>query len=49
MRDVHNQKFVFISESAVPLYPPTTMYQELIMERTSRIDACRAATVLIPL
>eukprot|EP00884_Botryococcus_braunii_P016679 jgi/Botrbrau1/3695/Bobra.0008s0022.1 len=36
-----NQKFVLLSESGIPLYPPTTIYQQLLTEPKSRINACR--------
>lgn len=36
-----NQKFVLLSESGIPLYPPTTTYQQLLTEPKSRINACR--------
>ncbi|KAK9835257.1 hypothetical protein WJX84_005095, partial [Apatococcus fuscideae] len=35
-----NQKFVLLSESGIPLYPPTVIYQQLISEGRSRINAC---------
>lgn len=46
LSDVLNQKFVFISESTVPLYPPSTVYQQLMLEKASRIDACSSAKVI---
>lgn len=35
-----NQKFALLSDSCAPLYPPTTVYQQLLMEPKSRISAC---------
>ena len=40
-----NKKFVLISESDVPLYPPQVFYMQLMMERTSRINACNTGGV----
>ena len=36
-----NQRFVLVSESCIPLYPPTTIWQQLLSEDKSRIDACK--------
>ncbi|KAK9863331.1 hypothetical protein WJX84_003503 [Apatococcus fuscideae] len=36
-----NQRFVLVSESCIPLYPPTTTWQQLLSEEKSRIDACK--------
>ena len=35
-----NAKMVLLSESCVPLYPPTVVYQQLISEPRSRVNAC---------
>eukprot|EP00884_Botryococcus_braunii_P009898 jgi/Botrbrau1/1890/Bobra.0005s0006.1 len=35
-----NGKFVMLSESCIPLYPPTTIYLMLSTEPKSRINAC---------
>ncbi|BDA47491.1 probable glycosyltransferase BC10 at C-terminar half [Coccomyxa sp. Obi] len=40
IRDPLNQKFVLLSESGVPLYPPATVYSQLMVEDKSRIDSC---------
>ena len=31
---------VMLSEACIPLYPPTLVYQQLISEPLSRINAC---------
>lgn len=36
-----NQRFILVSESCIPLYPPTTVWQQLLSEDKSRIDACK--------
>ena len=40
VRDPLNQKFVLLSESGIPLYPPTAVYAQLMAEDKSRIDSC---------
>ncbi|KAK9842061.1 hypothetical protein WJX81_006609 [Elliptochloris bilobata] len=35
-----NQKLALLSESDVPLYPPALVYQQLISEPRSRVNAC---------
>ena len=40
MRDPLNHKFALLSESGVPLYPPATVYSQLMAEDKSRIDSC---------
>lgn len=35
-----NQKFILLSEAGIPLYPPTTLYHQLMTEEKSRINAC---------
>jgi hypothetical protein len=35
-----NQKFLMLSESGIPLYPPTTTYLQLLSEEKSRLDSC---------
>lgn len=37
-----NMCFVLQSESSIPLYPPTVVYQQLMSEDKSRINACSA-------
>lgn len=36
-----NQRFVMLSESGIPLYPPTLIWQQLMSESKSRINACQ--------
>ena len=36
-----NQRFLLVSESCVPLYPPTTFYASLMADDKSRINACK--------
>ncbi|CAL8472071.1 g11613 [Coccomyxa elongata] len=40
LRDPLNHKFALLSESGVPLYPPATVYSQLMAEDKSRIDSC---------
>ncbi len=40
LADPLNQRFVMLSESCVPLYPPATVYWQLLSERRSRINTC---------
>lgn len=35
-----NAFFVMVSESDVPLYPPSVVYRQITAEGRSRIDAC---------
>ena len=41
LKDPHNQKFILLSETAVPVYPPSVIYHHLANERKSRVNACR--------
>ena len=36
-----NQRFVILSESGIPLYPPTLIWQQFMSETKSRINACQ--------
>ena len=38
--DVLNQRFLYACEHTVPLYPPTLVYQQLMGEARSRVNAC---------
>ena len=40
LKDKLNQRFIMLSESCAPLYPPAVVYQQLMYERKSRINAC---------
>lgn len=40
MSDPLNQKFALLSESGISLYPPSTIYMQLLAEDKSRIDSC---------
>ena len=40
LADPLNQKFMLLSETDIPLYPPTVVYIQLISEPLSRVDAC---------
>lgn len=40
LADPLNIKFILLSETDVPLYPPTLIYQQLVSEPLSRMDAC---------
>ena len=35
-----NQRFVLLSESCVPLFPPATVWLQLMHEARSRLNAC---------
>ena len=35
-----NERFVYLCETAIPIYPPTVVYHQLMKETKSRIDAC---------
>ena len=41
LQDRDNQRFVLLSESCIPLYSPQLIYQQLMGELRSRINACR--------
>ncbi|KAK9823942.1 hypothetical protein WJX72_006544 [[Myrmecia] bisecta] len=41
LQDPLNQRFVLLSESGIPLYPPTTTWLQLTGEDKSRINACK--------
>ncbi len=45
LKEPRNQRFVLLSDSGVPLYPPTAMYQHLMGISKSRIDACTPVTL----
>ena len=40
LQDPANKKMVLLSESCLPLYPPTLTYAQLVSEPESRINAC---------
>ena len=40
LKDPLNRKFILLSESGLPLYPPTTTYLQLMREDKSRLDSC---------
>lgn len=40
LADLPNQRFMYACEHTVPLYPPTLVYQQLMGEAKSRINAC---------
>ena len=43
LKEPRNQRFLMLSDSGVPLYPPTVVWQQLVGESKSRIDACNKA------
>ena len=45
LADPLNQKFVLMSESGIPLYPPTAMWAALMSESLSRINVCNGFRV----
>lgn len=40
LKDPLNQKFVLLSETCIPLYPPETIYHVLMKEEKSRARVC---------
>ncbi len=40
LSDPLNQRFVLLSDSCLPLYPPATIYLQLVAEQRSRVNAC---------
>ena len=40
LQDPRNQRFVLLSESCAPLYPPHVIYLQLLGEARSRLNAC---------
>ncbi|KAK9813067.1 hypothetical protein WJX72_008331 [[Myrmecia] bisecta] len=40
LRDPNNHKLVLLSEAVLPLFPPTLIYQQLMTEDKSRVNAC---------
>ena len=40
LKEPRNQRFLLLSDTGVPLYPPTVVWQQLMSETKSRIDAC---------
>ena len=40
LADVRTQRFMYACEHTLPLYPPTLVYQQLMGESKSRINAC---------
>lgn len=43
-----NQRFVLLSESDIPLYPPAVVWLQLMSEQRSRIHACSDRFVSAP-
>ena len=41
LRSARNTRFVLLSESCTPLYPPHLLYLQLLADRQSRVNACR--------
>lgn len=41
LADLTNQRFVMLSESCLPLYPPHVVWLQLMWERQSRVNACK--------
>jgi hypothetical protein len=50
LKEPRNQRFLLLSDSGVPLYPPTAMWQHLMGISKSRINACTpvGASCLLP-
>ena len=43
LRSPRNTRFVLLSESCTPLYPPHLLYLQLLADQQSRVNACRDA------
>ena len=41
LKDALNEKFVMLSETAIPIHRPEIVYLQLIHESKSRINACK--------
>jgi hypothetical protein len=41
LQDPLNTKFLLVSDSSLPLYPPQLLWAQLMSEPVSRIDACQ--------
>ena len=44
LRDAANQRFVLLSETCVPLFPPAAVWLQLMHESRSRLNACARNT-----
>ena len=44
LEDALNQRFVYLCEQSLPLYPPTLIWQQLMTESKSRVNACPTPT-----
>eukprot|EP00210_Caulerpa_lentillifera_P004881 g4658.t1 len=42
MKDKRNKKFILLSESCIPLYPPEVIYTQLMSEQKSRMKSCES-------
>ena len=40
LKEPRNQRFLLLSDTGIPLYPPTLVWQQLMGESKSRIDSC---------
>lgn len=40
LADLLNERFMYACEHTIPLYPPSVVYQQLMGERRSRVNAC---------
>lgn len=40
LKDPLNHKFALIGDTSLPLYPPATVYVQLLVEPLSRLQAC---------
>jgi Core-2/I-Branching enzyme len=40
LEDPLTERLILLSESGIPLYPPHVIYQQLMSESLSRINAC---------
>lgn len=44
LEDAANQRFVLLSETCVPLFPPAAVWLQLMHESRSRLNACARNT-----
>ncbi len=46
LENPRNQRFVLLSESCTPLYPPQVVYLQLLSDSRSRVNACNEPSKL---
>lgn len=48
LKDPRNERFILLSETCLPVYPPVTLYLQLISEKKSRLSACAVKVICMP-